>query len=195
MSSIRLFILDSFERHGEMHGHQLRQLAEQEHVHLWTDVSVGSLYGAIKRLVTEGLLTIVRTEREGNFPERQVYAITADGRARLDRIRALELSTISFRPDPFDLAISRLDREKLDELPGVLAERMRGLEELLAQSQASNERAHPYLSIVESLAMAHREQRLHAEIAWLSDVITALPEIAVEERQRTSDAPSKGHHS
>lgn len=195
MSSIRLFILDSFERHGEMHGHQLRQLAEQEHVHLWTDVSVGSLYGAIKRMVGEGLLTIVRTEREGNFPERQVYAITADGRARLDRIRALELSTITFRPDPFDLAISRLDREKLDELPGVLGERMRGLEELLAQSQASNERAHPYLSIVESLAMAHREQRLHAEIAWLNDVITALPEIAADERRRTSDAPSKGNHS
>lgn len=195
MSSIRLFILDSFERHGEMHGHQLRQLAEQEHVHLWTDVSVGSLYGAIKRMVGEGLLAIVRTEREGNFPERQVYAITDDGRARLDRIRSLELSTITFRPDPFDLAISRLDPEKLDELPDVLAERMRGLETLLTQSLAANERAHPYLSIVESLAMAHREQRLRAEIAWLADVITALPEITVDERHRPSDAPSKGSPS
>ncbi|NQX11639.1 PadR family transcriptional regulator [Microbacteriaceae bacterium VKM Ac-2855] len=192
MSSIRLFILDSFERHGEMHGHQLRQLAEMEHVHLWTDVSVGSLYGAIKRMVGEDLLAIVRTEREGNFPERQVYAITDTGRARLDRLRSLELSTITFRPDPFDLAISRLDPDKLDELPEVLAERMRGLESLLAQSLESNERAHPYLSIVESLAMAHREQRLRAEIAWLTDVITALPEIAADEKLRTSDAPLKG---
>jgi DNA-binding PadR family transcriptional regulator len=190
MSSIRLFILDSFERHGEMHGHQLRQLAEMEHVHLWTDVSVGSLYGAIKRLVGEGLLSIVRTEREGNFPERQVYAITADGRARLDRIRSLELSTITFRPDPFDLAISRLDLDKLDELPDVLTERMRGLESLLAQSLESTERAHPHLSIVESLAMAHRERRLRAEIAWLSDVIAALPEIVPDELARAS--ASKG---
>jgi hypothetical protein len=38
-----------------MHGHQLRLLAEEEHVALWTDITVGSLYGAIKRLAAEEL--------------------------------------------------------------------------------------------------------------------------------------------
>ena len=39
-----------------MHGHQLRLLAEEEHVALWTDITVGSLYGAIKRLAAEELI-------------------------------------------------------------------------------------------------------------------------------------------
>lgn len=192
MSSIRLFILDSFERHGEMHGHQLRQLAEMEHVHLWTDVSVGSLYGAIKRMVGEELLGIVRTEREGNFPERQVYAITEPGRTLLAELRTRELATITFRPDPFDLAISRLDAERLDELPTVLAARLRGLESLLAESLAGAERAAPFLSIVESLAMTHRERRLRTEIAWLSELITTLPAIVDDERARAADTTLKG---
>lgn len=48
-----------------MHGHQLRLLAEREHVTLWTDITVGALYGAIKRLAAEDLIAEERTEKEG----------------------------------------------------------------------------------------------------------------------------------
>ncbi len=76
MSSIRLFILGSLEQHGPMHGHQLRLLDEEEHIDSFTDISVGSLYGAIKRLSAEGLIEELRTEREGGYPPRQVWDIT-----------------------------------------------------------------------------------------------------------------------
>ena len=47
MSSIRLFILSSFAELGPMHGHRLRLVAERNHVTLWTDITVGAVYGAI----------------------------------------------------------------------------------------------------------------------------------------------------
>lgn len=56
MSSIRLFILSSFAELGPMHGHRLRLTAEHNRVHLWTDITVGAVYGAMKRLALEGLL-------------------------------------------------------------------------------------------------------------------------------------------
>ena len=96
MSSIRQFVLGSLEAHGSMHGHQLRLLAEQQHIGLWTDFTVGGVYGAVKRLAADDLITDVRVEREGNYPERQVYArldpVTLDGlagivRERLDVLR------------------------------------------------------------------------------------------------------------
>ena len=62
-----------------MHGHQLRQLAELEHLDMWTDISVGALYGAIKRLAAEDLIEEARVEREGAYPERQVWRITEAG--------------------------------------------------------------------------------------------------------------------
>ncbi|RYF55207.1 MAG: PadR family transcriptional regulator, partial [Comamonadaceae bacterium] len=46
MSSIRVFLLGSLAERGPMHGHQLRLLAEKEHVAMWTDFGVGAIYGA-----------------------------------------------------------------------------------------------------------------------------------------------------
>ncbi|NII49894.1 helix-turn-helix transcriptional regulator [Frigoribacterium endophyticum] len=196
MSSIRLFVLDSFARHGDMHGHQLRLQAEQEHVHFWTDVSVGGLYGAIKRLAAEGLLAPVRTEREGSFPERQVYGITDAGRAALDASRRHAQDEIVLRPDPFDLALTRVDPDRVDELPATVRRRRAELERLLAESADHRRRADPWLSVAEKHALSHREHRLRAEISWHDTLIGALPDIVADEeagaRHALTGTPSSG---
>ena len=184
MSSIRLFILDALARHGEMHGHQLRLLAEQEHVHLWTDISVGALYGAIKRLAAEGLLAEVRTEREGSYPERQVYGITGAGRTSLVELQQGALEQVVLKPDPFDLALCRPDPDRLDGLADAVAHRLQTLQALLLDVERANERARPYLSLSETHALLHREHRLRAEIEWHQGLITALPDVVADERAR-----------
>ncbi|PPF90240.1 PadR family transcriptional regulator [Subtercola sp. Z020] len=184
VSSIRFYILGSLAQHGAMHGHQLRLLAEEEHVHLWTDISVGSLYGAIKRLAGEGLIDVVRVEREGNFPERQVYAISEAGREALAGIREHQLTALTFKPDPFDLALTRLDGEGLDAVPAIIQSRVSALEALLAETQATNARALPYLTLSETHAMKHREHRIRAELDWHRQLEEAVPDIVRDEQQR-----------
>jgi len=63
-----------------MHGYQIRRATKLDRTELWTEVKPGSLYGALHRMAGEGLVEVVRTEREGNPPERTVYAITTAGR-------------------------------------------------------------------------------------------------------------------
>ena len=184
MSSIRLFVLDALARHGEMHGHQLRLLAEKEHVHLWTDISVGALYGALKRLAGEGLLVEVRTEREGAYPERQVYGITGAGHQSLVRLQQSALEQVVFKPDPFDLALSRPDPGRLDELANAVTRRLHVLQSMLADIERTNERARPHLSLGETHALLHREHRLRAEIEWHQGLVAALPDVIVDERTR-----------
>lgn len=184
MSSIRLFVLDAFARYGEMHGHQVRLQAEQERVQLWTDVSVGALYGAIKRLAADGMLAEVRVEREGNFPERQIYAITEAGREQLRALHQATLLEVTNRADPFDLAFARLDRERLDDLPRTIQERLDAFEHLLAQTTADNERARPWLSTGEEFVITHGEHRLRSEIDWLRALQRRLPDIVADERAR-----------
>ena len=181
MSSIRLFVLDSFARHGDMHGHQLRLQAEQEHVHFWTDISVGGIYGALKRLAAEGLLAPVRTEREGNFPERQVWTITDEGRAALDASRRHAQDEIVLRPDPFDLALTRVDPDRVGDLPDTVHRRRAELERMLSEASEHRERAEPWISVAEKHALAHREHRIRSEIAWHDRLIEALPEIVADE--------------
>jgi len=184
VSSIRLFILDSLERGGPMHGHQLRLLAEKEHVQEWTDITVGALYGAMKRLAAEDLIEEVRAEREGAYPERQVYAITSAGQVSLGVLRFNALREIVIKPDPFDLAMSRLDITQLDSLDGLLSARLGQLRAQLDNNIAHVASIEQYLSLGESIVMQHLTERLRAEITWHEKLYNQLPEIIADEAAR-----------
>lgn len=186
MSSIRLFILGSLERHGPMHGHQLRLLAEKEHVDAWTDISVGSLYGAIKRLATEGSIEELRTERAGAYPPRQIWGITDAGRAAAGVIRMAALREIAAKPDAFDLALTLLDPDHLDDLPDMLEARLSAWRAMLADYDAHLAAIRRYLTRAEMHAAEHRQVRLRAEIAWHETLLADLPAIIEDERVRRS---------
>jgi DNA-binding PadR family transcriptional regulator len=167
-----------------MHGHQLRLLAEKEHVQEWTDITVGALYGAIKRLAAEELIEEVRAEREGAYPERQVYAITEVGRVSLGVLRLKALREIVIKPDPFDLAMSRLDPTQLDSLDGLLGARLTQLRAKLEIYIAHVASIEQYLSLGESTVMQHMTERLRAEIAWHEKLYDQLPAIIADESAR-----------
>jgi DNA-binding PadR family transcriptional regulator len=184
VSSIRLFILGSLEERGAMHGHQLRLLAEQEHVNLWTDISVGALYGAIKRLAAEGLIVEARVEREGAYPERQVFQISDAGRESLRSMRLDGLRTIVIKPDPFDLALTKLDTERLDLLPETIQSRISALEAMINDAEAHRNIVDEYLTKAEKFVMSHKTERLRAEVAWHTELLNRLPDIVADERAR-----------
>ena len=137
---------------------------------MWTDISVGGLYGALKRMHAEGLIADVRTEQAGNFPARQVYAITDLGRGALTTLRRDGLSEFTLRPE-------------------VINARVAMLRELLETTVTSTRRARPYLSLAEVFALEHREQRLLAEIDWHEKLREALPDIVADETARTHLPP------
>ena len=170
-----------------MHGHQLRLIAEKEHIDEWTDISVGALYGALKRLAIEGLVTEVRHEKEGAYPERAVYGITHEGHISLGSIRLKGLQDVVVRTDPFDLAMTSLDRNNLDQVEPLLRARRRSIEELLQTSIAHTETIRQYLSVGEHVVMQHKSARIRAELEWLDELLAQLPAILADESTR------KGH--
>jgi DNA-binding PadR family transcriptional regulator len=191
MSSIRLFILSSLDDFGPMHGHRLRLVAEKMQVPLWTDISVGAVYGAMKRLESEGLLRETRSEQEGNRPTRQVYEITEEGRSALAELRREGLSEVVFKPDPFDLALTRLDPKALKHLPAVLTQRLEALRALLADRRRVTENAKAHVGIAKSWVLRHTEYRLEAEIAFLGDLLKAAPDIIADERNPKKHKPKQ----
>lgn len=184
MSSIRIFVLGALAERGPMYGHQLRLLAEEEHIDLWTDITVGALYGAIKRLSAEQLIKEVRVEQEGAYPQRQVWGITRTGAEALHVLRLNGLREIVVKPDPFDLAMTRLDVNHLDALPATIASRVASLQAMLADHEAHTATIARYLSLSETLVMKHRADRLRAEIAWHHELAEQLPDIIKDECSR-----------
>jgi|SRR5580698_904761 DNA-binding PadR family transcriptional regulator len=180
MSSIRLFILSSFAEHGPMHGHLLRSIAERMKVPLWTDISVGAVYGAMKRLAAEGLLEEQGREREGNRPTRQIYEITDEGRHVLARLRREGLSEVWFKFDPFDLALTRVDARTLKTLPALITRRLTMVRAMLAESRRVNTESRAHVGPAKQWALRHTEYRLEAEVAYLTDLLKALPDFAAD---------------
>ena len=182
MSSIRLFILSSFAELGPMHGHRLRLEAERNRVPLWTDISVGAVYGAMKRLAGEGLLRESGREREGNRPTRQLYEITDRGRLALAALQQAGLSEVWFKFDPFDLALTRTNPDTLDALPSVLAERLDKVRGMLAEIRQIIEAVRDHVGVAKQWALRHTAYRLEAEAAFLADLLAAADDIAANER-------------
>ena len=182
MSSIRLFILSSFAEFGPMHGHRLRLEAERKRVHLWTDISVGAVYGAMKRLASEGLLREAGREQEGKRPTRQIYEITGEGRLALAALRRDALNGVWFKYDPFDLGLTQMDAQGLETLPATLAERRERVRALLAESRRVSDAARDYVGLAKQWALRHTEYRLEAEVAYLTDLMNAADDIVADER-------------
>ena len=163
-----------------MHGHALRLLAEEEHIDEWADFAVGAIYGAIKRLAAEGLIEPLRVEREGNYPERQVYEVTPAGQESLVRIRRHALETIVMRPDPVDLALARLGDE---DAVAIVEERLAGLRAMLAHEESHVHVIAHFLTPMELQVMRHEAHRIRGEIAWHLELLEALPEIINHSRE------------
>lgn len=146
---------------------------------LWTDVSVGAVYGAMKRLSVEGLLRVVGEEREGMRPTRQLFEITDRGREVLRDLQRAELREIWFRYDPFDLALTTMTSADVAELPTIIDERLSRLRKALAARPQSKT-----TRLTHDWALRHTEYRLAAEITYLEDLRAAADDIVSDERRR-----------
>ncbi|MGS2646031.1 helix-turn-helix transcriptional regulator [Streptosporangium sp. LJ11] len=177
MSSTRLFILGALARRGPMHGHQIRQSAQTDRTELWTDIKVGSLYGALHRMEAEGVIETVRTEQQGNLPARTVYAITEDGGLELESLREAALRDTRLRPDPVDLALQLSSDMGEGELRAVIEDRHRKLTAELQTWQRLREAATPHLRGLEPLGFDHTLVRLRAEITWHETLLDELPRL------------------
>jgi DNA-binding PadR family transcriptional regulator len=174
MSGLRLFVLGVLAKNGPMHGYNIKRIARTDRTELWTDVKVGSLYSALPRLASEGLLRVARNEQDGNRPERTVYELTDEGVAELDVQRDIALRDTALRADPVDLALQMAFDVPSTEIRAVFETRLSVLTaEAIAWKQQWDSAA-PYLAGLEPLTFAHTALRLDAEIAWHRKVLDSL---------------------
>jgi hypothetical protein len=118
-----------------------------------------------------------------------VYAITTAGRSSLGIMRGDTLREIVIKPDPFDLAMSRLDPSMLDDLDGLLQARLVTLRTTLEQTIAHTASIEKYLTFGERIVMQHKVERLRAEVRWHEYLYSQLPDIITDELNREVPRP------
>ncbi len=165
-----------------MHGHQIRRMAQTDRTELWSDVKPGSLYGVLHRMAAEEIITEVRSEQEGNRPERTVYAITAEGLEELAAHRDAALRDARIRPDPVDLALQNAQHMPEESLRSVLEDRRQALVAQLDSWQHLQETAAPHIAGLERVIIRHTQVRLKAELEWHDELLKQFPAVFAEHR-------------
>ena len=84
--------------HEPLHGYGVTRALEEMRVDLWTDVKVGSVYHALQRMASEGLLS-ASPSTEGGRPS-TIYAVNPAGEAELQRLlrKAASRPYVPFSP-------------------------------------------------------------------------------------------------
>ena len=156
------------------HGYEIRKRLGAQ-LGPFRAVSYGSLYPALKRMVTEGLIAV--DDEEPLVPtsptsrrSRIAYRLTEDGKARL----ASELASAgasSWDDDTFDVRFAMFERTDsatrlriLEGRRGRMAER---LEELSVNLRAMRDRHDAYTAELQR----HGLERVEREVEWLDQLI------------------------
>jgi DNA-binding PadR family transcriptional regulator len=163
-----------------MYGHQIRRDARIDRTELWSEVRPGSLYGALHRMASEGLIEALRTEQQGNLPARTVYAITEEGRKELRALRGEAFRQVGLRPDPVDLALAMSDDLSEDELRGLIEDRHLALSAQMQFFQHERERAWANQTLADSMILEHAIARLEAEVSWHEELLNSLPKLVLD---------------
>lgn len=149
----------------------LRERGKEDSIRL----NFGSLYAVIKSLERHGLIEAARTEREGNRPERIVYAITEAGKLEaLDWLRELVALPVKEYP-AFETGLSLLPMLPPTEATTLLRERLARLDADLAErarvSGLPEVQGLPELFLIEG---SYRVAMLEAERAFVASTVARL---------------------
>jgi DNA-binding PadR family transcriptional regulator len=133
-----------------------------------------NLYKTIARLNDSGLVEVHQTERDSQYPERTLYALTDTGRETGRRWLVDMLSTPRQEFAEFPAALSFLMLLGPDAALVVLNTRLSVLSETLAQLTGELSAHSVAFPRVASLETEYQVAIVTAEIAWLSAVISSL---------------------
>jgi DNA-binding PadR family transcriptional regulator len=178
----RLMALGTLSGHGQLHGHQIRRIADLTGVGEWGGVSVGALYRELGIMARDGLIRPVRTEQVGRRPARTVYEITSEGRLELEALRERAIGIVGRTQDPLGVALlftgTGGDREQFVDWLRARRERIViALEELGRELDRLT--AAGYVNDVAVSVMRRGQLHFDAELRWQDEfveIVAKLPD-------------------
>ena len=161
-------------REAPMHPYQMQGLLRDRHKDELLVLKRGSLYHAINRLMSAGLIAASDIGRSGRRPERTTYRITAEGREELIRVLRQMVGVSRHESSEFMAALSFLLHLDHDDAVAKLEERVQRLEDEIQAVGAGLKSA---LERVERINLIETEYLLamrRAELKWVRGLIDEL---------------------
>ncbi|HEY8472210.1 MAG TPA: PadR family transcriptional regulator [Natronosporangium sp.] len=157
-----------------MHPYEMASLLRERGKDQSIKINWGSLYTVVGNLEKHGFIEATETVREGRRPERTVYTITPAGREEMeDWLREL-IGTPEKEYRRFEAALSLLPGLPPEEVAELLRQRLRSLEEQIAEATAAIERVASELPRLFLIEAEYDLAMLRAEAEWVRGLLTEI---------------------
>ncbi|MBO3744451.1 helix-turn-helix transcriptional regulator [Streptosporangiaceae bacterium NEAU-GS5] len=151
---------------GPLHGYEVRKRLESWGTQYWANVAYGSIYHALAKMAGEGLL---EAEDTGG---KTVYGLTEDGRREFDRLLVSYWEEVKPIIDPFQVALTFMDRLSKGDLLSLIRTRadylrlgIDGAERVIQAKHRNGAPRH----IDECIRLTSEQFR--AQLAWLEAAV------------------------
>ncbi len=176
MSSIRLLILGVLMRKQPIHGYDVRRELEGYGADRWANVAYGSIYSALNKMADEELVVAINSEQDERVSAKTQYVITERGKVEFDRLLHEYWWDLKPTIDPFQMALTFMDKLPPSELRSALCHRADQLRSSIVTFQCLHaaQVAHPQIPrhIAENtqLMLAHTE----TELRWIEEMVSKI---------------------
>lgn len=170
-SALELAVLGVLSE-NPLHGYELRKRLVSV-LGLFTTISFGALYPALRSLVGRDLLVEVDTTTSQVYPKRNriVYQLTDQGRAHLEELVA-DQGAQSWDDDVIAVRIAMFGRTSSATRLHILRGRRARLEERLAQMRSNLVKGRERLDAYTLELQQHGLDSLEREVQWLGELIS-----------------------
>ncbi len=193
-SSTELVILGLLKRQPA-HGYELLRFVRLRRMSEYIRLTPSGMYKALARLEEQGCIT-AQAEREGHRPERQTYAVTPRGEARLQELLLDHLHATPDSVDPLNAALAfgelasrRALVQELRRRREIVAGEQEEADHLLEKTPVPLEQTLFLRLVVDRWA-----EHLGAELRWLGKAIAHLEESREHQASDSKDKVRKDEH-
>ncbi|MEV4012908.1 PadR family transcriptional regulator [Nonomuraea angiospora] len=166
-ASTRILILGAL-LDGPMNGYGVRRRLEVMGTDQWANVAFGSIYHGLSKMADEGLLAVVEAGKGGKV----VYELTELGREEFHRMLLTAWHEVKPIVDPFQVALTFMDRLEKQEILPALYGRMQQLRmsvEILGHALGAKQRYGAPQHVDENLRL--NRSMVQAQLDWVEKAI------------------------
>lgn len=166
----------AFLTERSMHPYEIAQLLRQRGKEQVIKINFGSLYTVVQNLEKHGFVVAAGVHKEGNRPERTVYAITEAGRAEMHDWLTEIVAAPRREYAHFEAALSLVGVLPPDEAVEALQTRLARQEVMAAGLRGALAKLYETLPRVFVIETEYQAHMLEAEAAWLRGLLKELDE-------------------
>jgi DNA-binding PadR family transcriptional regulator len=159
-----------------MHPYQMLRLLRERHKDDVLVLKRGSLYHAINRLESAGLIAAVTVDREGRRPERTTYQLTGKGEQDLAGWLQERIANVQRSPSEFMGTLSFLVHLPPKVAAAHLQARVQALQFQIARLEAGMAQARGFVDRINLIESEYLLAMLKAEIHWVRALVVELRE-------------------